>query len=132
MPKTNKKTAQKIPMILLIEDDRILLRALYLQIQSLGYHVASATDGEMGLQIARRIIPDLIILDLILPKLEGMDVLRALKGDPSLADIPVIIASNLDDKANVGEAKNLGAVDYIVKVNFNFHELDDKIKEYIK
>lgn len=124
--------AKKNKILLIIEDDEVLLRALYLKFMNAGYRLSSATDGETGLQIAQRIKPDLILLDLILPKMDGFKVLEALKSDPALKEIPVIVLSNLGDASDVDRANSLGAEDYFVKANTKLEDLQKKVESYLK
>jgi len=114
--------------ILVVEDDEVLLRALYLLLQGEGYAIASATDGETALSMARRIVPDLILLDLILPKMHGFDVLRDVKADPKIKDIPVVVLSNLGDRTDIDRAKDLGAADYFVKARTDLSVLAEQLK----
>src|SRR5258708_34861815 len=103
--------------ILLIEDD-LFIRELYQRtLTKEGYTVLTAGDGEQGIQLVSQ-HPDLILLDLMLPKKNGIDVLKEIKADPETAIIPVIILTNLGDQSMVNELKTLGAVGYIVKAQF--------------
>lgn len=118
---------EKKKVVLIIEDDEILLRALYLKFQNAGYTLSSATDGESGLKVAQRVTPDLILLDLILPKMDGFDVLKFLKADPNTQDIPVVVLSNLGDDVDIKKAKDLGALDYYIKANTKLEHLQEKV-----
>jgi len=89
------------------------------------YEAKGASDGEEGLNVAKAEKPDLILLDIILPKMNGFDVLQALKGDPVTKAIPVIILTNLEGSSDIEKALSLGAMTYLVKTNY---ELDDIIK----
>ena len=100
--------------ILLIDDSKFLRRANELALVKAGYSVLSASDGEEGLRIAREKLPDLIILDMMLPKLPGPQLLEALKKDPPTAGIPVIVLSSLPQK-NEGKLINDGAAAYFEK-----------------
>ncbi|KKR48710.1 MAG: Response regulator receiver protein [Candidatus Magasanikbacteria bacterium GW2011_GWC2_40_17] len=125
MAKTRKK------IILIVEDDEILLRALYLLFHNSGYTIASATDGDSALKMAQRLKPDLVLLDLLLPKMNGFDVLRDMKADPNLKNIPVVVLSNLGDVSDIEKAKGLGAFDYYVKANTELSSLEEKIKSVL-
>jgi adenylate cyclase len=109
--------------ILLVEDDRYLRRAAETILRRRGYVVITATDGEQGLVSARAEMPDLIMLDLILPKVQGFEVLRQLKSDPATRDIPVIILSNLGGERDVEATLAAGAREYLVKVNLSMDDL---------
>jgi CheY-like chemotaxis protein len=91
--------------------------------------VAVARDGEEALRLARAEAPDLILLDLIMPKLTGFEVLRALKQDPAAASVPVIVLSNLGQQRDVQEAMEGGAVAYFVKASLSLEELTRRIEE---
>lgn len=115
-------------IFLIIEDEEVLLRAMYLSLHNEGYTVATATDAESGLDMADRLKPNLIILDLILPKMDGFEFLKRLKSIPTLKKIPVIVLSNLGDEADIEKAKKMGATDYFVKANTDLALLSKKIK----
>lgn len=118
--------------VLIIEDDSFLMDAYTVKLQQSAYTILSAKDGEAGLALARQKQPVLIILDLVLPKMSGLDVLKELKQDDRTKDIPVIIASNLSQNETITEGKKLGAVDYFVKSNISINELIDKFDTYVK
>lgn len=115
-------------ILLIIEDDEVLLRALYLTFHKAGFEIASATDGESGLKMAQRMTPSIILLDLLLPKMSGFDVLKNLKADPKVKDIPVIILSNLGDSGDVDKVKDLGAIDYFVKADVKLADLVKRVQ----
>lgn len=121
----------KKTVVLIVEDDEILLRALYILFHKDEYTIATATDGETAVKMAQRLKPDIILLDILLPKMDGFGVLKNLKSNPKLKDIPVIILSNLDDSGDIDRAKSLGAKDYFVKSNTNLELLAQKIKELV-
>ena len=113
--------------VLLVEDDRFLRRACEASLRQRDFTVIAATDGEEGLRLARAEHPDLILLDLLMPKLSGVEVLRALKADPDTQAIPVLILSNSAREEDVSEVTNLGAVDYWVKANLSLKELGERV-----
>jgi CheY-like chemotaxis protein len=102
-------------LILLIEDDRTQRLAAGLALSRAGHHVIDAPDGEQGLELARAHRPDLIICDVLLPGVDGFQVVAALRDDPSTADIPVIILTSMADRAHMRIAMTSGADDYIAK-----------------
>ena len=106
-----------------------MLRALYLKFEDSGYTISSAVDGETAVKVAQRIIPDIILLDLIMPKMDGFEVLRVLKSDPKTKKIPIIVLSNLGSSTDIDKAKSLGAMDYFVKADIRLDELQQKITE---
>ena len=115
--------------ILLAEDDRILRKAGEAALKKKGYEVISAVDGEDALAKARAQKPDLVLLDVMMPKMQGIDVLYALKADPGVRDIPVIMLTNLEQPADMKRAADGGAHSYLVKSNMNLDELAARIAE---
>jgi two-component system, OmpR family, response regulator VicR len=120
-----ESTKQKI---LLVEDDRALQSALLEILAQEGYETISAYDGEEGVQKAEANKPDLILLDLILPKKDGYEVLAELKKGPN-KNIPVLILTNLEEIDNVQKALELGAKTFMVKSDFSLRDIIEKIKE---
>jgi len=102
--------------VLLIDDSKFLRRANELAVAKSGYGVLVAADGEEGLRIAKEKIPDVIVLDLMLPKLSGPQLLHALKQDPRTAGIPVIVLSSLP-QSNEAKLKSEGAAAYFEKAH---------------
>ena len=115
--------------VLLAEDDRFLRKAAETALKRHGFTVLPAVDGEEALRMARADTPDVILLDLIMPKLRGFEVLRALKADPATAKIPVIILSNLGQESDVNQAMEAGAVGYFVKANLSLQDLVKRVGE---
>jgi len=109
--------------ILLAEDDRFLRKAAEATLRRSGFTVFTAVDGEEALRLAQAEIPDLILLDLIMPKLQGFEVLRSLKQSPETSHIPVIVLSNLGQDRDIQQAMESGAVAYLVKANLSLEEL---------
>lgn len=118
--------------ILLVEDDRFLRRACETSLRQRGFTVIAAPDGEEGLRLARAEHPDLILLDLLMPKLSGVEVLRALKTDVGTKAIPVLILSNSSREQDVSEVISLGAVDYWVKANLSLKELGERVARLLE
>lgn len=119
-------------VLLIVEDDEVLLRALYILFHKSKYTIASATDGAMAVQMAQRLKPNLILLDLLLPKVSGFEVLRIVKSDPALKETPVIILSNLGSVEDIEKAKAGGAAGYFIKANTDLSVLEDKIKQILE
>ncbi len=117
--------------ILLAEDDRILRKAGEATLKKRGYTVIAAVDGEDALAKAREHKPDLILLDVIMPKLQGFDVLALLKQDASTRDIPVIMLSNLQEESDIRKAADAGALGYLVKSNVQLEALTAKVAEVL-
>lgn len=113
--------------VLLAEDDRFLRRACETALTRRGITVVAAEDGERALELVRAERPDLILLDLLMPKMTGIEVLRALKADPATRDIPVLILSNSSRELEMQNAQSLGVVDYLIKANLSLQELADRV-----
>ncbi len=118
--------------ILLIEDDKLLRRACEVSLKKRGFTVLTAVDGEEGLQQARTGSPDLILLDMLMPRLSGIETLEALKQDDQTCRIPVVILSNSSADSDVQKAKSLGALGYLVKASLSLKELGDRVISYLE
>ncbi len=118
--------------ILIIEDDKFLRELISRKVSDEGFDVAEAVDGEEGVKKVKTEKPDLILLDLILPGIDGFEVLSRTKEDLNSASIPVIILSNLGQKEEVEKGLKLGAVDYLIKAHFTPGEIVEKIKAILK
>ena len=129
----NGKTAGKDQKFILVaEDDRFYANIYRTKLAKENYEVAVVGNGAMALALAQRKKPDLILLDLIMPVKDGFETLKELKADPKLADVKVVVLTNLEQADDIKRAKDLGAVDYIVKSNVSIHEVVEKVKELIK
>jgi len=117
--------------ILVIEDDRFLRRACEVSLKKRGFTVITAVDGEEGVQRALSESPDLILLDMLMPKLTGIETLEALKKEEKTRNIPVVILSNSSIEADVQKAKSLGAVGYLVKASLSLRELGDHVVSFL-
>jgi DNA-binding response OmpR family regulator len=118
--------------ILVVEDDRFLRRACEVSLQQRGFVVKSACDGEAGLQLARESMPDLILLDLLMPKMSGIELLEALRKDPAIASTPVLILSNSSREEDKAHATRLGAIGYFVKANLSLRALGDEVERLLE
>ena len=118
--------------ILFIEDESALQKTFGEILTIEGYEMVSALDGETGLKLAQTEKPDLIILDLVLPKLHGFEVLQKVKADKEIKDIPVIVLTNLETMADVEKAIELGAMTYLVKANYSLEEVISKVKKALE
>ena len=96
------------------------------------FKILSALDGEVGLELIKKEKPDLVLLDLILPKKDGFAVLKEMKEDENLKDIPVIVLTNLEGMGDVEKAMSLGATTYLVKANYELDDVVAKIKKTLK
>jgi len=113
--------------LLLVEDDRFLRRACEVSLKQRGFAVTSAVDGEEGLRLARSERPDLILLDMLMPKLSGLDVLKALRSDASTRELRVLVLSNSSREQDVQEVTRLGIEGYLVKSNLSLQSLGDEV-----
>jgi len=113
--------------VLVIEDDRFLRRACEASLRRRGLTVLGAGDGEEGLRLARAEAPDLILLDVLMPKLTGLEVLQALRGAEATRSIPVLILSNSSSPRDIEAIAALGVAGYWVKANLSLQELGDRV-----
>jgi CheY-like chemotaxis protein len=117
------------PRVLLAEDDRILRKAGETTLRRKGYSVIAAVDGEDALEKALTHRPDLILLDVMMPKLQGFEVLARLKSDAATRDIPVIMLSNLEQETDIRRSIEGGARSYLVKSKVELEELAERVAE---
>jgi len=118
--------------ILIIEDDKFLRELISRKLTDDDFDTVGAVDGEDGVKKVKEEKPDLVLLDLILPSIDGFEVLSRIKKDPEVASIPVIILSNLGQKEEVEKGLNLGAADYLIKAHFTPGEIIEKIRTILK
>lgn len=116
--------------IFVVEDDRFLRELITEELAREGFSVSSAVDGEEAVKKISQEIPDLVLLDLILPGIDGYEVLKQLKVNPVTLKVPVIILSNLGQKENFDKGMGLGAIDYLIKADFTPREIIAKVKKY--
>lgn len=119
-------------IIIVAEDDQFLSNAYRVKLTKEGYNVKMVSDGQELLDLLKTVKPNLIILDLLMPKKDGFEALKEMKADPNLKSIPVIIASNLGQSNDINMGLKLGAQDYIVKSDLSLEDLVKKIKDFIK
>ena len=117
--------------ITLIEDDRFLSSLIKARLEKEGYIVTQGFDGEEAIKILRQSKPNLIVLDLIMPKVTGFEVLEAISISPDLTGTPVVILSNLAQDSDVQKAKSLGATEYFVKVRVSIDDVIKKVKNIL-
>lgn len=117
--------------ILLIEDEEVLISLLEKKLTQTGYEITVARNGVEGMEKMRSIRPDLILLDILMPQMGGMEVLEAMQKDEELKTIPVIVISNSGQPVEIDKIKELGARDWLVKAEFNPQEVVEKIKKQI-
>lgn len=119
------------PTVLLVEDDPFLSSVLRLKLEKESFKVVRASDGDEALNFLTEqgVKPDLILLDLILPKKNGFEVLETIRQDPLLEKLPVMIISNLGQPSDIERGKALGIIDYFVKARLSIEELVNKVKQ---
>jgi DNA-binding response OmpR family regulator len=118
--------------ILVVEDEEILLTALSEELKQEGFDVVGAKDGVEGVEKAASEQPDLVLLDLVMPRLDGIGALKQMKEQDNTRNIPVVILTNLSDYDKISDALSLGAMDYLVKANYRLEELVTKIKTVLE
>jgi len=118
--------------ILLIEDEKILAEMYQDKFTQAGFEVFLAFESKTGLILAKKKKPDLIVLDILLPRENGITFLNWLRDDQEVATIPVVVFSNYDDPTTKRQAAKLGAKDYLIKTNYTPQEIIEKIKNYLK
>lgn len=118
--------------VLLVEDDSFLANIYKTKFEMEGYRVSVSSDGEAGLSDAKKKKPDIILLDILLPKMDGFIVLEKLKADAATKKIPVILLTNLGQKDDVEKGLELGAADYLIKAHFKPSETVEKVRNAMK
>ncbi len=118
--------------ILLVEDEKIIVDVLEKKLVKEGYEVVVAQDGEEGLRKMKEVKPDLVLLDIVMPKKGGFEVMEEMKKDKELKETPVIVISNSGQPVELDRAQRLGAKDWLIKTEFDPNEVIEKVKKYIK
>jgi CheY-like chemotaxis protein len=118
--------------VLLVEDDRFLRRACEVSLRQRGFVVTTAADGEEALRKVRAEVPDLILLDLLMPKMTGTEVLKALRAEEATREIRVLILSNSSREQDVEEIKTLGVSGYFVKADLSLQALGDMVARLLE
>lgn len=113
--------------VLLVEDDKMLADMYVTKFSKEGMEIMKADDGVKGLAMAKEHKPDLILLDIIMPKLDGFAVLKEIKSDPNIADTHILLLTNLGQSEDVEKGKQLGADDYFIKANHTPAEIVEKV-----
>lgn len=117
--------------ILLVEDEEIVIDLLQRKLQKEGYDILVARDGKEGLEKMREAKPDLVLLDIIMPKMSGFEVMEEMTKDPTLKEIPIIVISNSGQPVELDRAKELGARDWLIKTEFDPQEVLEKVIKQI-
>ena len=121
--KNNKK-------VLLADDDEYIARAYTFALSRAGFTVLSAKNGKEVLDLARKETPDLILLDQIMPVMDGFETLKELKNDEALRNVPVILFTNLEQPSDIEKGRELGVAEYVVKANITMKEVVEKVRQY--
>jgi len=115
--------------VLLVEDDSFLIDIYTTKLKEAGFSVEVAENGETALKKIKTNKPDLVILDLVLPKMDGWEILKEIKADPKSKEIPVVILSNLGQKGEVEKGLEMGAIKYLIKAHYTPSEIVEEIKK---
>ncbi|MDD5147191.1 MAG: response regulator [Candidatus Daviesbacteria bacterium] len=118
--------------ILIIEDEQVLLELLSDKFKDSGFVVSEATSAEDGIKKALQDLPDLILLDILLPKMDGLTMLKKLRQDPWGETVPVIVLSNLSDQKKVSEAIEIGVYDFLVKSEVKLADIVKQVREVLQ
>lgn len=124
---TEKKTK-----VLIIEDEEMLVNMYISKFTKEGYQAEKALNGRIGLEQAKNIKPDIILLDIMMPEIDGFMVLKDLKNDIATKNIPVIMLTNLGQEEDIAKGNQLGATDYLVKANLTPAQVVEKVKTILK
>lgn len=120
--------AEEAKKIMIVEDDRFLSFLLKSRLEKDGFVIEQMFDGEEAIQRLKQEVPDLIVLDLIMPKVTGFEVLKTISVTPEISKVPVVIVSNLAQDSDIEKARELGAKEYYVKVKVSIDDLVNRIK----
>jgi CheY-like chemotaxis protein len=118
--------------VLLVEDDRYIRRACETSLRNAGFTVLAATDGVEALKLVRSENPDIVLLDLLIPRVSGLEVLRVLRNTDAMRPVPVLILSNSSRDQDLSEARSLGIVGYYVKANLTLDQLGKTVSEALE
>jgi len=118
--------------ILVAEDDTLYASVYQNKLTKEGYNVTVVSNGAEAVKKAAEIKPDLILMDLIMPEMDGFTALEKIKSNPETKGIKVVVMSNLGQDSDIKRAKDLGAEEYFIKANISIQELVEKLKQYIK
>jgi len=118
--------------VLIIEDDSLIIKVFSTRLKSGGHQVLSAEDGQAGLALAKKEMPNVILLDLMLPKISGLEILAELKKNPQTAKTAIFVYSNLGREEEIQKAKALGVTEFITKADSTPQQVVAKIEAYLK
>ena len=121
-----------MPKILIVEDDPFLAEMYLTKLSQEKFEVELATDGKEALKKAEVVMPDVMLLDIVLPKMDGFEVIEKMKKNPALRNIKIVALTNLGQKEEVERGLELGVADYIVKAHFTPTEVINKVRQILK
>jgi len=117
--------------ILIVEDEPNLLELYRMALERAGFEVFTAVNGEVGFMLAKSNPPDLVLLDILMPKVDGYEMLRRVKAEATTKNVPVIIFSNLSQKEEIEKGLKLGAADFIIKTSITPTAMVEKVKQWV-
>lgn len=117
--------------ILVAEDDKLISGSLCEALKTAGYEAIPAYDGEEAVAKAKENVPDLVLLDIMMPKLDGISVLWEIKANPATAGIPVVVLTNIGDVDTISKIVEAGAVDYLLKSDQSVDDIIQKVKDVL-
>ena len=118
--------------LLVVEDDFFLIKVFQAKLEESGYEVRVATDGKLALETLETYTPDMILLDLVMPRMDGFEVLAELKRNKQWKNIPVIVLTNLGQESDIERVEKLGVKDYLVKADIPIHDVVNKVEQAFK
>jgi len=124
--------ATKKPIVALVEDDPLIAEMYTTKFTKEGYDIRHAADGFAGLEMVKKEKPDIILLDIIMPKMDGFQVLQELRKIAEFKETPVVMLTNLGQEEDVQKGRQYGATDYFIKTNFTPAAIVDKVKNLLK
>lgn len=125
------ETAEDRKKVLVVEDDVFLTNIYRAKLNGVGFIVEAAVDGHDAISKLELFEPDFILLDIVMPKMNGFEVLRNIKAEPKWKNIPIMVVSNLSDNSDIQKARELGAVDYVVKINTPIEHIVEKVQYFL-
>jgi DNA-binding response OmpR family regulator len=118
--------------IVIAEDDQLIITSLVEGFKQAGFEVTSAADGEVAVAKIKEIKPDVVVLDIMMPKLDGIGVLWEMKADPATEKIPAVMLTNLSDTATISKIIEAGAADYLLKSDQSIDQIVQKVREVLE
>lgn len=121
----------KPSIVLVVEDDKFYSNIYKVKLAKEGFDIRVANNGREALAFAREKMPELVLMDLIMPDMDGFEALREFKSDEKLRNIPVVVLSNLSQEEDIKRVMEAGALDYIVKANISLQDMVDRVRKYL-